>query len=146
MAIYDSARRYMRRCGNLEQWVNGYPSRELILGDIDRGVSFVGEESDGSLAMVFSFIVGEDPTYALIEDGEWPDSRPYGTIHRLASAGRGGGMLAACVGYCCQRVDTLRLDTHADNMTMQRGAERLGFRRCGIIYCSDGTPRIAYQL
>ena len=36
-------------------------------------------------------------------------------------------------------------DTHEDNYVMQKVFEKNGFRRCGIIYVEDGTPRIAYQ-
>lgn len=39
----------------------------------------------------------------------------------------------------------IRIDTHADNKTMQHLIEADGFTRCGIIYIADGTPRIAYQ-
>ena len=31
------------------------------------------------------------------------------------------------------------------NHTMQRLIEGAGFRRCGVIYVEDGSPRIAYQ-
>lgn len=40
----------------------------------------------------------------------------------------------------------VRLDTHADNVPMQRAAEVLGFQRCGTIWVEDGSPRIAYEL
>lgn len=146
MSCYDKARHYMRMNGNHQQWINGYPSREVVIGDIDRGVSYVGEDEDGELVMAFAFIVGEDPTYALIEDGEWLNDLPYGTIHRLGSTGKYGGMLKECVDFCFTQVNNLRLDTHKDNIPMQSAAERLNFIRCGVIYCQDGTAREAYQL
>jgi len=146
MSLYDSARKYMRTQGNMTQWVNGYPSREAVLADINSGNCYVGVDSEGIIEVVFAFITGEDPTYSIIEDGAWPNARPYGTIHRMASSGKHGGMLAACVDFCLTRIGTIRLDTHADNRTMRNAAEKIGFVRCGIIYCQDGTPRIAYQL
>lgn len=145
MACYDSARRFMRASGNHAQWVNGYPSRPIVTDDIRREQCYVGEDADGVLAMVFAFIPGDDPTYAVIEDGGWPDSLPYGTIHRIASTGKYPGMLCRCVEFCFGAVDSLRLDTHADNIPMRSAVGRLGFTRCGIIYCADGTPRIAYS-
>jgi hypothetical protein len=33
MEIYDSARNFMRANGNFNQWINGYPSKELIIED-----------------------------------------------------------------------------------------------------------------
>lgn len=145
MRLYDEARQFMRSTGNLHQWVNGYPSRELVTSDIRRGVSYVGEDEHGTLVMVFAFILGADPTYAIIEDGAWLNDHPYGTIHRLATDGHREGMLRRCVEFCMRSTRNLRLDTHADNLPMQHAASRLGFSRCGIIYCDDGTPRIAYH-
>ena len=37
MQIYDNARAYMRANGNLSQWSNGYPNKEVILQDIAAG-------------------------------------------------------------------------------------------------------------
>lgn len=146
MDCYEKARQYMRRTGNMTQWANGYPSSEIVLKDIAGRNSYVAIDEDGELVMAFAFIKGADPTYALIEDGEWLDAdSPYGTIHRLGSTGKHRGMLSLCVRFCGEQTDNLRLDTHADNQTMRRGAEKLGFVRCGTIYCDDGTPRIAYQ-
>lgn len=88
MEIYHSARAFMRSTGNIDQWTNGYPSRDIVRSDIDLGNSYEGLDEDGEIIMTFAFILGDDPTYDLIENGSWPDSRPYGTIHRLASAGK----------------------------------------------------------
>ncbi|MDE5567429.1 MAG: GNAT family N-acetyltransferase [Muribaculaceae bacterium] len=145
MPVYDSARAFMRRNGNITQWGNGYPSREQILTDIRAGVCYVGVDSDGRIAMVFAFIHGNDPTYTHIEDGSWLNDRPYATIHRIASSGLYGGMLRHCTDFCFSQIDNLRIDTHADNRPMQDALARLGFTRCGIIYIADGTPRTAYQ-
>lgn len=145
MEVYDKARSFMRRSGNLTQWVDGYPSRRLVEEDITAGCGYVGTDREGRVVMAFAFIIGPDPTYADI-DGAWlDDEAPYGTIHRLGSDGTHVGMLRACVDWCAVQCANLRLDTHADNWPMRRGVSRLGFTRCGIIRCMDGTPRIAYQ-
>ena len=144
LAVYEASRRYMRSTGNLTQWSDGYPARGDVLADIAAGNSYVGE-TDGEIVMAFAFILGDDPTYRIIEDGAWLNDRPYGTIHRLGSNGRRSGILAACVDFCFGQTDNLRLDTHRDNSPMLKAVERLGFIRCGIIYCRDGSPRIAFQ-
>lgn len=142
--VYEASRRYMRATGNLTQWNDGYPSRSDALADLSAGSLHVGE-SGGRIVMAFAFILGEDPTYRVIRQGAWLNDLPYGTIHRLGSDGSVGGVLAACVEYCFRRADNLRLDTHADNRPMLTAVGRLGFRRCGIIICRDGSPRIAFQ-
>lgn len=146
MSCYETARQFMRASGNHRQWINGYPSRELVSEDIASGVSYVGEAEDGEIVMAFAFIIGDDPTYSVIEDGQWINNMPYGTIHRLGSSGKQRGVLRTCVDFCLKKTDNIRLDTHEDNRIMQHAAEKIGFKRCGIIYCIDGSPRIAYQM
>ena len=76
MRICDSARNYMRANGNKAQWINGYPSKQLWLDDIAKKQCFVCEEKN-HLCAVFAFIIGEDPTYTYIEDGDSEDIFDY---------------------------------------------------------------------
>ena len=94
---------------------------------------------------VFAYFEGEDPTYGVIEDGCWPNHRPYGTIHRVASSGRVRHAAARCFDWCFAQCQNLRADTHEDNRVMQHVLEQAGFQRCGVIHVADGTRRIAYQ-
>lgn len=144
MAVYAVARKSMREAGNLHQWINGYPSRELIVADIEASNSYVLEYS-GQIAGVFTFIVGDDPTYAKIE-GKWLNNAPYGTIHRIASAGMARGVADACLDFCKRQGVSIRIDTHADNIPMLNWINKSGFTYCGIIYVEDGSPRDAFQL
>lgn len=143
MEIYDIARQFMRREGNATQWSGGYPQRELLEADIVRRKLFVvtsGERIRG----VFYFSMGPDPTYGRIEDGDWHCDAPYGVIHRIASDGS-GGIFPAAMEFCLTQCSYLRIDTHHDNLPMQHVVQKHGFRRCGIIFLPDGSPRIAYD-
>lgn len=145
MALYDHSRQLMRAAGNTTQWVNGYPDRSLILHDIAHGNSYV-VEIEGVVAGVFSFIVGVDPTYNTIYDGQWIDDHlVYGTVHRLARASGYHGIGRLCFSWCEQQVPSVRVDTHSDNTLMRSLVASLGYHYCGIIYIADGTPRLAYQ-
>lgn len=144
MAIIDYARTRMRRSGNASQWVNGYPSRDVILADIRNRNSYV-IESDGGLLGVFTFIVGDEPTYSVI-DGNWPDNNPYGTIHRIASAPDAKGVADIALAFCRKSGVNIRIDTHADNVPMLNWIAKRGFSYCGIIHVEDGSPRKAFQL
>ena len=145
LKIYAHARQLMADTGNPTQWASGYPTRELLEEDIDTNRLFV-YMVNGQMEAVFAFILGPDPTYAVIEDGQWlNDTLPYGTIHRLASAGRSKGVATAVIEWCLEHCESLRADTHNDNKIMQHLLEKNGFTRCGIIHVADGTPRIAYQ-
>ena len=143
MDIYDKARSFMRKNNNHEQWINGYPQREIIKEDIALKRSYIIKKNDTVLA-VFTFINGDDETYHYIE-GQWLNDEKYGVIHRIGSAGLEGGMLHTCLEHCFQFVNNIRIDTHKDNLVMQRLLEKEGFTKCGIIYLKDGNPRIAYH-
>lgn len=145
MMIFDKARNFMIQTGNVSQWINGYPQRELIETEIEKGHCFVYVDETQKVIATFCFIQGPDPTYDIIENGKWLSDKPYYVIHRLASDGSCKGIATACINWCLSHTDCLRADTHADNKVMQHLLEKNGFKRCGIIYVSNGTPRIAYQ-
>ena len=144
MAIYDGARVYMRENGNAEQWGNGYPSKDLIRTDIETGRCHVCVEG-GEILGVFCYFEGEDPTYRTVYDGKWLNDKPYGVIHRIAVARHRRGVASYCFAYCFALCKNLKIDTHRDNIPMQRSLEKNGFVRCGIIHLANGDPRIAYQ-
>lgn len=144
MPLFEKAREFMCCSGNPHQWIDGYPSEEIIRNDIDNG-NFYVEERNGRINGAFAFIIGTEPTYGKIL-GEWPDDKPYGTIHRLASDGSFKGLTDRCVNYCLEKIPTLRADTHKDNHPMQKALERNGFKYCGIIHVANGTPRLAFHL
>lgn len=148
LSIYEKARSFMASYGNENQWNNGYPQKELLEQDILQNQLYVLEEH-GQPAAVFVFFIGEEPTYQIIENGCWPSSRPYGTIHRLASAGlmphAADPVISWCAKQCRQANADLRGDTHEKNIPMQKAFVRNGFVKCGTIYVRDGSPRIAYH-
>ena len=144
MNIYASAREFMRASGNPNQWGDGYPSRELIEADINSELLYMVED-EGEIIACFFFKVGEDPTYARIYEGEWIDGGEYGVIHRIAVKYNGRGIIARVFEFCSGISRSIRIDTHRDNIPMQRALEKNGFTRCGIIYLLSGDERIAYQ-
>lgn len=143
MKIYAYAREAMRKSGNPSQWGDSRPAVETVQNDIACGNLYVIE--DEQILGVFAFIKGADPTYARIENGDWLNDEPYGTIHRIASSGVKKGVMKRALDYCEAQVGNVRVDTHKDNKIMQHILEKNGYNRTGIIYIADGSPRIAYQ-
>lgn len=143
MPLFARARAFMAANGNPNQWIGGYPSRELMEAEIRRGVCYL-MEGEGTVQGTFCYIPGSDPTYEVIYHGAWPDDAPYATVHRLASAGRASGVADACFAWCAAQGLPLRADTHTDNFPMQHLLEKNGFVRCGIIHLASGAERIAY--
>ena len=142
--IYEMARQFMRKNGNHSQWGKGDEPEALIEEDICQGNLYVLEEAD--IHAVFAFIIGEDPTYLEIEEGNWKSEEPYAAVHRVASDGTVQGVLGHVMDYCSAQVPHIRIDTHTDKKVMQHVLEKYGFVSCGIVHVPDGSPRIAYEL
>ena len=143
--LYQIARQTMRDNGNPTQWGDEWPPEDMVRNDIVEQQSYVVEGPDG-IQGVFALVLGDDPTYEVIEDGAWPNDEPYGTIHRVASDGVSHGTFAAAIDFALQQCANVRIDTHADNSIMRYLIDKAGFAYCGIIYHTDGTPRLAYHL
>ncbi|MCI8650867.1 MAG: N-acetyltransferase [Oscillospiraceae bacterium] len=144
LRVYRAAKDYMIRSGNPNQWEEGYPAC-MLEGDIQRGQLYVICAEDGTIHGVFAFIIGEDPTYEVIENGAWKSGERYGTIHRLGSDGEKKDIFSLCLNFCKGAIPYIRADTHHDNKTMQHVLEKHGFVPSGIIHIYDGSPRIAYE-
>lgn len=142
--IYTYARKFMEETGNPHQWGKTTPETTQLIDDIAKGDLYVLSDN-GIIHGVFYFYIGTDPTYGVIEDGNWRSDTPYGTIHRIAGDGS-GGVLATAVAFGKTKINHIRIDTHHDNKIMQRAIAKQGFCRSGIIYLEDGSPRIAYDL
>lgn len=145
MAVYDSCRAFMRKQGNDQQWINGYPSRDLISEDIADRKCYVCREGESLLAVFYFDENADDPTYREIENGTWPSSGPYGVIHRIGVAQPGKDIAGFCFDWCAARCGELRADTHAVNLPMQQAMRKNGFQYCGDIRTFDGTPRAAFS-
>ena len=143
-AIYAAAREYMRAAGNPDQWADGYPGTVDILSDIANGCGYVVED-EGEVVAVFYFSPGPDPTYAKIYDGEWRLDEAYAVIHRVAVKHHGRGIIDFIFKECSHAAGHLRIDTHKDNLPMQRVLKRNGFEYCGIIYLASGDERMAFE-
>ena len=143
--IYENAKRFMRESGNPNQWNKGTPNAETARADMERGVGYVAVDDEGEIVATFMFTLDGEPTYAKIYDGAWLNDAPYGVIHRIAVAEQGKGMIGFCIDECFACCQNLRIDTHRDNLPMQRALLKREFQYCGIIYLENGDERLAYQ-
>lgn len=144
LKLYVQARQFMKENGNPDQWGDDYPPREQTEEDIRSGNCYVCEE-EGELLGVFFYCQEDDPDYKEIYEGSWIGRGPYGVMHRVACPKGRRGAATFCVSWCVARCGDLRIDTHQDNLPMQRMLEKNGFVRCGIIHPRIGGDRIAYE-
>ena len=142
--IYSSAKKFMCESGNPTQWCGEYPSGEDVLMGIENGTSYVCEDS-GEVVATFHFSIGDDPTYKKIYDGAWRGHGEYGVIHRIAVKHHGRGIAEFCYSECMKMCGDIRIDTHRNNVPMQRSLDKCGFTYCGIIYIENGEERLAYE-
>ena len=145
LEIYDIARAFMRRTGNLHQWENGEgPNEEQLRRDIRGNCLYVFENETGIHAS-FMFSMAGEPTYAVIQGGSWMSDAPYGVIHRIASDGTVHGILKMAVHFAEKTTNHIRIDTHRDNVVMRHAILKCGFEERGVINLPDGSPRLAYE-
>ena len=142
--IYVNAKAFMRENGNPNQWKGDYPNAFDAEQDIKDGIGYVCEEN-GEILGVFAFKIGVEPTYNTIYDGKWQNDLPYAFMHRIAVLHHGKGVVDFCINECFKVFPNLKIDTHRDNIPMQKCLCRNGFRPCGIIYLENGDERIAFQ-
>ena len=145
MRLVEEARGIMRSCGNVNQWIDGYPSEETIRHDIKLSHCYLCVDKGGGVLASFAFIPGPEPTYKEIFEGDWLDDAPYHVVHRLASTAASHGIFNDVMDYCMAVAGNLRIDTHRDNVIMRHVIDRYGFTYCGIIYLTNGDERLAYQ-
>ena len=143
--IYEDARLYMRDNGNPNQWNGLHPNGEDAIAGIKEGTSYVCEDGGEVVATFYFKMNANDPTYHSIYDGEWKSDTPYAVIHRIAVKHHGRGIIDFCFDECFRMFPNIRIDTHRDNIPMQKCLVRHGFEYCGIIYLMSGDERLAYQ-
>lgn len=148
MQIYECARQFMAENGNPTQWGNDkYPSINLVKQDIESETSYVCEEN-GDIVGTFFFDFGKDiePTYEIIEEGNWKNNSAYSVIHRLASNFTIKGIGKKCFEWAYKQSNGhIRVDTHKDNKPLQNLLKKLGYKYCGIIFVRNKSPRLAYE-
>lgn len=144
LKVYETARHFMFKNGNPNQWGSSYPEEKIIQTDVDNEQLFSCVDATRLLGC-FAFIEGDDPTYNEIVNGRWLDDNPYAVIHRMAVIEYGKGIGSICIDWCFSQYRNIRVDTHKDNIPMQRLLSKKGFKYCGVIYNNWGDERLAFQ-
>ena len=138
-----NARNYMHTHGNTTQWSGSYPSRTDLEWHIHLKDLYV-IEMNGEVEFAFVYAQIEEPNYLNIK-GKWLNENPYAVIHLVFSRMRRSHLGNQMMEYVKNQNDDIRIDTHADNISMNRLIQNNGFQYTGIIYVEDGTPRNAYH-
>ena len=154
MMIIEEGREFLKEQG-VNQWQHGSPSCDVIINDINAGISYIYEKSGELVATAMLTTLDEDyenyPTF-------WSENSSYLAIHRLATSKqfRNQGIAREFMEDIylfakSQNIKYLRIDTHLDNKIMRKFLSRFGFEEKGIIKLTmknilEDKERVGYEL
>ncbi len=143
--IVNQAKTYLKS-QNIDQWQDGYPDKDTFLNDINKENLYIVKEENTVLG-VFA-LANYEGNYDTIYHGKWRRDKTYVVVHRIAidNQFKGKGVAKYIFDYVKDKYSYIRIDTHKDNLNMQKCLLKNGFKYCGIIYLSrDNSSRLAYD-
>ncbi|MFS0781064.1 GNAT family N-acetyltransferase [Bacillus sp. 1P06AnD] len=150
MEIIKQAQEYFKE-NNIDQWQDNYPTSQTIENDILNGNSYVLLDK-GAVAATAVISFDEEPNYKRIYDGQWLSDGKCAVIHRLAvdntlkGLGISSSIFQITEKMCLEKgINSIKVDTHEQNRSMQRLLEKNGYMYCGIIYVANGGKRVAFE-
>jgi ribosomal protein S18 acetylase RimI-like enzyme len=150
MNIIKQAQVYFNEHG-INQWQDNYPNFETVKNDISNKNGYVLLKDNNVVGTVVVIYEG-DKNYESIFNGEWISNDEYAVIHRIAidSKYKGLGLSSVIIRnieeICLNKgVHSIKVDTHKENISMQKLLQKNGFQYCGIIYLEDKSKRIAFE-
>ncbi|EOU1465525.1 GNAT family N-acetyltransferase [Clostridium perfringens] len=148
--IIELSKKYLKET-KVDQWQDGYPAKEDLRRDIESRNSYVLTSKDEIVATTVISLDGES-TYNSIFNGEWITNEEYIVMHRVAVHDRykGKGIFKELIKEAenlalNKGIFSIKIDTHRDNISMQKAVLKNDFKKCGIIYLEDGSERIAFE-
>ncbi|MCL2559636.1 MAG: GNAT family N-acetyltransferase [Turicibacter sp.] len=150
MAIIEQGKNYLKSNG-IDQWQNGYPNEEIIKQDIVDGYGYV-LEAEGQILGTVALSFDGEPWYDDITNGKWLTNEDFLVIHRMALSNEARGTTAASeiikqAEQLCTKcaVRSIKIDTHEDNIIMQKLVKKTGFTYCGTVILGSEGKRLAFE-
>jgi ribosomal protein S18 acetylase RimI-like enzyme len=143
------------KSNNVNQWQNGYPNREVFLNDIKKGTLYVTCD-ENVIAGVCNLCFNKDPSYEKVYFGKWITNDDYLVIHRIAVKKEYYHKRVAKMMFSFSEelalynnVKSIKIDTHKDNIPMNKILKNIGYQECGIIYllnyADQDKERVAFE-
>lgn len=140
MDVILDAKKYLKSQNSL-QWnlSDGYPSIDTIKNDINKKQSYV-YLIDNKIIATMAIVKEKDINYEQIYNGKWLSDGTYYSVHRIAVNNNfhhkniGVELLnyAIAIGKK-EGINSIRIDTHKENIPMINTLSKTGFKYCGII-------------
>ena len=153
MEIINDAKALLKSL-NIDQWQNGYPNAEQVENDILNEESYVVVNDDKKIMATSMFTLRKEPTYKEVINGNWliSEDEIYGVIHRMAikKEFKKLGLATFLFDDFHQQlkdknIQSLKIDTHEENLGMQALIKKLGYTYCGVIYTNYNAKRLAFE-
>lgn len=154
MDIINQGKAYLRS-QQVDQWQKGDPNEQGLQLDIQNQEGYVLTQGD-TIVATLAILLRDEPNYDTLDSGAWSLNGPYAALHRVAVAAdsRGTGAADAMMqkaAALCKKAgkEAIRIDTHLENLPMQRFLEKNQFVRRGIITLQGGAEagnlRVVYE-
>jgi len=138
-----------RRDDGSNQWQNGYPNKDTVASDIERGIGYL-LTLNGQIIAYCAILINDEPAYDHIE-GNWLSTSHFLVVHRVAVAEEflGKGWIKVLFRQIEElaarlKIGSVKVDTNYDNHAMLSVLEKGGYAYCGQVYFS-GSPRKAFE-
>ena len=129
----------------LKQWVGDYPNLDIFINDFKNNSLYVCWENNRIIASI-TILEENEEAYKEIE---WLKSHSM-VIHRIIvdptnqKKGLGTKLFEFAINLSkINNFDSLKVDTHQDNLKMQGLIKKMGFKYIGYL---KGINRLAYEL
>jgi len=139
----ENIRNQMKESG-LSQWVGHYPNRDVFKDDLNKQGLYVFVDDDQIIGSI-SILEENDPPYKAIQ---WHRNHSL-VIHRLMvdpkhqKQGVGMALFEHAIQLCQTNYQSIKVDTHPDNIKMQKLILKMGFEYMGYL---SSINRLAYEL
>ena len=134
----------------IDQWQNGYPNRESIIADINKGVG-VAVLQDEKVVAYAAIIVNGEPEYKNLVGGQWLSDGDYIVVHRICVSnsfvrkGLASAIMQYAIDFALSKgIHSFKIDTHVENQYMLNMLSKMGFAYCGEIHYEHGD-RVAFE-
>lgn len=148
--IIKQAQDYFKAQG-INQWQDNYPDFEIVKNDIENKNGYVLLKDNIIVGTVVVSFEGEK-NYESIYNGKWLSNDEFAVIHRIAidSKFKGLGLSLIIIKnierICLNKgVHSIKIDTHKENISMQKMLLKNGFIYCGVIYLENKSERVAFE-
>ncbi len=146
--LIDQAKAFLKASG-VDQWQDGYPDKNAIIGDINKGDGYLLIDNDHIVGYTCISFDGEE-CYKDIK-GEWKSEQPYAVIHRtvIDNECKGKGLASLMFKFAeklalSKNVFSIKVDTDEDNSIMKHILQKNGYEYCGVVWFQNSN-KIAFE-